>query len=71
MTISSTLKRLIDTDAEVEGSSFCQQIIGQRAKEGLVASAPIFPDVRTLRMADIQHSQPEGFIGGFPCQVRA
>ena len=60
-------------NTEVEADPFCQRIIEQRGKEGFVPQVPIFPDICTLKMADVAElgEDPEGFLGGFPCQARA
>lgn len=53
----------------VEHDEYCQRIIGQRIKDGLLDNAPIFNDVKSF--IDIAHEY-RGFTdvvtAGFPCQ---
>lgn len=55
----------------VEWNSYCQQIISQRIKDGLLTEAPIFTDVREFVQSGAAEAY-RGFIdvvsAGFPCQ---
>lgn len=48
---------------QVESDNFCQQIIHQRAVEGFLDAAPIFPHVELLRLHDLPTH-----ITGLVCQ---
>ena len=55
----------------VENDDYCQRVIAQRIKDGLLDEAPIFGDIRTF----ISEGYAEGYQGmvdvvtaGFPCQ---
>lgn len=55
----------------VENSDYCQRVIAQRIRDGLLDDAPIFGDVRTFISEGFAASYT-GMVdvvsGGFPCQ---
>ena len=56
----------------MECDAHCQDLIRQRAADGLVEPSPIFSDVREFQMKDVDEPEDgpiQGLLGGFPCQV--
>jgi len=55
----------------VEINEYCQQILAQRIKDGILDEAPIFTDIRQFIQSGAA-KQYRGFVdvvtGGFPCQ---
>jgi len=55
----------------VEWNEFCQQIISQRIKDGILDEAPIFGDIKAFNSEGYSKSY-QGMVdvitGGFPCQ---
>jgi DNA (cytosine-5)-methyltransferase 1 len=58
----------------VEINEYCQRIIAQRIKDGILREAPIFTDVRKFIQSGAAH-QYRGFVdvvtGGDPCQANS
>ncbi len=55
----------------VEINNYCQQVIAQRIKDGLLPNAPIFGDVRAFidqGFVDAYQGMVDCITGGFPCQ---
>ena len=55
----------------VENNEYCQKIIAQRIKDGILDEAPIFSDVRTFiseGYAESYQGMVDVITAGFPCQ---
>jgi DNA (cytosine-5)-methyltransferase 1 len=54
----------------VEYEPYCQELIKQRIKDGLLHAAPIFGDIRDFNReyAECYQSMVDLITGGFPCQ---
>jgi DNA (cytosine-5)-methyltransferase 1 len=55
----------------VEWNEYCQRVIAQRIKDGILPAAPIFTDVREFVQsgaADQYRGVTDVVTGGFPCQ---
>ena len=55
----------------VEIDDYCQRVIRQRQKDGLLDEAPIFGDIRTFidsGCAELYQGVVQLITGGFPCQ---
>ncbi len=55
----------------VEINDYCQEIIRQRIKDGILDEAPIFGDIKTFiseGYADAYKGMVDAITGGFPCQ---
>ena len=55
----------------VEYDDYCQRVIAQRIKDGLLSSAPIFGDIRTFiseGCAGLYRGVTDVISAGFPCQ---
>ena len=55
----------------VEIDSYCQRVIAQRIKDGVLPDAPIFGDIRTFNsdgFANAYTGMVDIVAGGFPCQ---
>ena len=55
----------------VEIEEYCQQIIAQRIKDGLMHNAPIFTDIRAFidsGCCELYRGVTDLITGGFPCQ---
>lgn len=63
--ISLALKDFADTMLYCEWHPYCQAVLAQRMKEGLLDKAPIHSDITTLHVAPC--TKPDMLIGGFPC----
>lgn len=55
----------------VEFNEYCQKVLAQRIKDGLIDNAPIFGDIRAFNDCGYASSY-QGMVnvvtGGFPCQ---
>ena len=60
-----------DTIGYVEWDSYCQKVLAQRIKDGILNEAPIFSDIRAFNSEGYARSY-QGLVdvisGGFPCQ---
>lgn len=54
---------------KVERDPYCQELIAQRCLDGLADPGPVFPDVEKFEWSMCPAPQPEGLVGGFPCQA--
>src|SRR3990167_9497742 len=55
----------------VEWDDYCQRVIAQRIKDGILDEAPIFGDIRSFidqGYADAYSGLVDIITGGFPCQ---
>lgn len=55
----------------VEIDDYCQRVIAQRIRDGILDNAPIFGDIRTFlseRYAEAYQGMVDVITGGFPCQ---
>ncbi|MEE8471110.1 MAG: DNA (cytosine-5-)-methyltransferase [Dehalococcoidia bacterium] len=55
----------------VEKDDYCQRVIAQRIKDGLIEEAPIFGDIRTFNdsgCAELYRGVTDIISAGFPCQ---
>lgn len=64
--ISVALKEYINVIQYCEIDTFCNNILVERMRDGLLHKASIHGDIRTLHINDTL--RPEIIIGGFPCQ---
>ena len=57
---------------QVEKDSFCKEVIAARVQEGHFGSTsvPIYDDVESFNLSDLEHHRVHGLTGGFPCQAR-
>lgn len=64
---SLALESIATTVAYCEIDENCQKVLKNNMKKGLIDSAPVFDDVRTLSKNEILKLKPNMITAGFPC----